>query len=32
MQDGVFDLFDDEGRLYRWQTVEELLEAADELP
>jgi hypothetical protein len=32
MQDGVFDLFDDEGRLYRCQTEEELLEAADELP
>ena len=32
MQDGVFELFDDEGRLYRWQTEEELLDAADELP
>jgi hypothetical protein len=32
MQDGVFDLFDDEGRLYCWHTDEELLEAADELP
>jgi hypothetical protein len=23
MQDGVFKLFDQEGRLYRWQTEEE---------
>jgi hypothetical protein len=32
MQDGVFDLFDREGRLYRWQTEEDLVEATDELP
>lgn len=32
MQDGVFDLFDDEGRLYRWRTDDDLLEAAESLP
>ncbi|ODR79528.1 hypothetical protein BG842_05955 [Haladaptatus sp. W1] len=32
MQDGVFDLFEKEGRLYRWRTDEELLEAAESLP
>ena len=32
MQDGVFDLFDEVGRLYRWRTEGDLVEAADELP
>ncbi|ACV11429.1 conserved hypothetical protein [Halorhabdus utahensis DSM 12940] len=32
MQDGVFDLFEREGRLYRWQTEDELLSAAESLP
>ncbi|WP_227357472.1 hypothetical protein [Haladaptatus salinisoli] len=32
MQDGVFDLFDKEGRLYRWRTDEDLLEATESLP
>ncbi|WP_281194401.1 hypothetical protein [Halorubrum sp. F4] len=32
MQDGVFELFDQEGRLYRWQTEEKLVEAAENLP
>lgn len=32
MQDGVFDLFDQEGRLYRWRTDEDLVETANELP
>jgi hypothetical protein len=32
MQDGVFELFDQEGRLYRWQTEEELVEVTDDLP
>ncbi|WP_435120146.1 hypothetical protein [Halolamina sp. C58] len=32
MQDGVFELFDQEGRLYRWQTEEELVDASGELP
>ena len=32
MQDGVFELFDQEGRLYRWQTEEDLVEATGELP
>jgi hypothetical protein len=26
MQDGVFELFEQEGRLYRWQTEEELVD------
>ncbi|MFC7231554.1 hypothetical protein ACFQMM_09310 [Saliphagus sp. GCM10025308] len=32
MQDGVFDLFDNEGRLYRWRTEEDLVEVTGELP
>ncbi|MFD1570499.1 hypothetical protein [Halorubrum laminariae] len=32
MQDGVFELFDQKGRLYRWQTEEELVDATGELP
>ncbi len=32
MQDGVFELFDQEGWLYRWQTEEKLVEAAENLP
>lgn len=32
MQDGVFELFDREGRLYRWQTEDDLLEVTEELP
>ncbi|MFC7072613.1 hypothetical protein ACFQJ7_17210 [Halovenus rubra] len=32
MQDGVFELFDREKRLYRWQTEEELIDVAEELP
>ena len=32
MQDGVFDLFEDEGRLYRWQTEENLIDVTEELP
>ncbi|QKY22006.1 hypothetical protein B4589_016470 (plasmid) [Halolamina sp. CBA1230] len=32
MQDGVFELFAEAGRLYRWQTEEELVDAAAELP
>lgn len=32
MQAGVFDLFEQEGRLYRWRTENDLVEAADELP
>ncbi|WP_433631160.1 hypothetical protein [Halomicrococcus sp. NG-SE-24] len=32
MQDGVFDLFDREGRLYRWQTEDDLVKVTDELP
>src|SRR6056297_562422 len=32
MQDGVFELFDDEDRLYRWRTEADLVEATDELP
>ncbi|MDS0301346.1 hypothetical protein NDI76_21675 [Halogeometricum sp. S1BR25-6] len=32
MQDGVFELFDREERLYRWQTEEELVDVAGELP
>jgi len=32
MQDGVFDLFEREGRLYRWRTEEDLVEASGELP
>ncbi|WP_226021675.1 hypothetical protein [Halomicrobium salinisoli] len=32
MQDGVFDLFEREGRLYRWRTEADLVEATDEVP
>jgi len=32
MQDGVFELFDEAGRLYRWRTGDELVDAAGELP
>ncbi len=32
MQDGVFELFDYEDRLYRWRTEADLVEATDELP
>jgi hypothetical protein len=32
MQDGVFELFDREGRLYRWQSEEELVEVTEALP
>lgn len=32
MQDGVFDLFAQEGRLYRWRTDEDLVETVNELP
>ena len=32
MQDGVFDLFEREGRLYRWQTEEDLVETTEQLP
>jgi hypothetical protein len=32
MQDGVFELFDREKRLYSWQTEEELVDVTAELP
>lgn len=32
MQDGTFELFDREGRLYRWQTEEELVDVTENLP
>ncbi len=32
MQDGVFELFDQEGRLYRWRTEEELVTVTESLP
>ena len=32
MQDGVFELFEREGRLYRWETEEEVVNVAKELP
>ncbi|WP_225333695.1 hypothetical protein [Halomicrobium urmianum] len=32
MQDGVFDLFEREGRLYRWRAEADLVEATGELP
>jgi hypothetical protein len=32
MQDGIFELFDQQRRLYRWQTEEELVDATGELP
>jgi hypothetical protein len=31
MQDGVFELFDQDGRLYRWQTEEQLVDVTAEL-
>jgi len=32
MQDGVFELFEKEGRLYRWPTEEELVEVTENIP
>ncbi|EJN57346.1 hypothetical protein SAMN04487950_4588 [Halogranum rubrum] len=32
MQDGVFDLFAQEGRLYQWQTEDDLVDVAEKLP
>ena len=32
MQEGAFDLFERDGRLYRWRTESDLVEATDELP
>ncbi|MDL5363808.1 hypothetical protein [Halalkalicoccus sp. NIPERK01] len=32
MQDGVFELFDRDGRLYRWQTEADLVDVTEELP
>ncbi|WP_114578746.1 hypothetical protein [Saliphagus sp. LR7] len=32
MQGGVFELFDQNGRLYRWQTEEDLVEVTEGLP
>ncbi|MBP1923783.1 MULTISPECIES: hypothetical protein [Halorubrum] len=32
MQDGVFELFEQEGRLYRWRTEEDLVDVTGELP
>ncbi|WP_049972688.1 hypothetical protein [Haladaptatus cibarius] len=32
MQDGVFDRFENEGRLYRWRTDDDLLETTESLP
>lgn len=32
MQDGVFGLFENEGRLYRWRTEEDLVDVSEELP
>jgi hypothetical protein len=32
MQDGVFELFDEEGRLYRWRTEDYLVDVTGELP
>ncbi|WP_280537576.1 hypothetical protein [Halopenitus sp. POP-27] len=32
MQDGVFELFDQDGRLYRWQTEDQLVDVTVELP
>ncbi|WP_136688452.1 hypothetical protein [Halorhabdus amylolytica] len=32
MQDGVFELFEHEGRLYRWRTEDELVSAGESLP
>ncbi|WP_222919207.1 hypothetical protein [Natrinema sp. SYSU A 869] len=32
MQDGVFDLLEEEGRLYRWDTEADLVDAAEKIP
>ncbi|SEH61736.1 hypothetical protein SAMN05192561_11336 [Halopenitus malekzadehii] len=32
MQDGVFELFDRDGRLYRWQSEETLIAVTESLP
>jgi hypothetical protein len=32
MQDGAFELFDRDGRLYRWRTEEELVDVTEDLP
>lgn len=32
MQAGVFELFEEKGRLYRWQTDADLVEVTGELP
>jgi len=32
MQDGVFDLLDERGQLYRWETDADLVAATGELP
>ncbi|WP_160135372.1 hypothetical protein [Halococcus salsus] len=32
MQDGIFDQFEKEGRLYRWRTEDDLVEVAKEIP
>lgn len=32
MQDGVFELFENEGRLYRWRTEETLVDVTEKLP
>jgi hypothetical protein len=32
MQDGVFGLFDQEGRLYHWRTEEDLVTVTEDLP
>jgi len=32
MQDGIFELFDREGRLYRWQTEAELVDVTEDIP
>ena len=32
MQDGVFELFDEEGRLLHWKTEDDLVEATEKLP
>jgi hypothetical protein len=32
MQDGVFELFDEAGRLHRWRTASDLVDAVDAVP
>ncbi|SEQ38122.1 hypothetical protein [Natrinema salaciae] len=32
MEDGVFDLLESDGRLYQWETEDELVEAAERIP